>query len=212
MKQTKEESAFRDTRVPTFSEKAREYAKELSQNAAVHARRGYLRYLWSVFRRGTPYTLFHRISTRFSPVLFMARVLRIAWRVLLIAERSALLLLLVGIFLALAPVFLLLLIMFVCVMLVAHRRADHRYDSLFCGQRVVAVFSLSDGMYPKGLCCELSRDYTVLVVGELPKEQTLSLFSPTLLLAPRCLYVREHYFFHLRRTLLRKAAFFAAVY
>lgn len=212
MREVDENSAFQDTRVPDFDKKARNYALELGKNAAAYARGGYLGYVFAVFRHGTPYTLFRRLVARFSSVLFLARALRIALRVLLIAERSALLLLLLGLLFLLFPVFLVLSVLFAVITRVAQYRADRLYAHLFAEQRVVALFPVAGKVCTELFARDLSREYMLLIVGEFPQGVSLSPFSSARLMLPRCLCVREHYFFHLRRTLLRKSTFFAQIY
>ena len=212
MRKTEAKNRIHDTRVGTFSEKSEENLSEIAKNAAAHTHRGYLSYLFAVFRHGTPYALLYRITAAFSPALLILRALRIAWRILLLVERSALLLLLLGVLLFLLPLLVFLLLLYALFVRIAHRRTDRRCARLFTDQRVVALFSVSDTGYTERLCRALSRSYTVMLVGEWPQGARPSLLSCVLPLSSRCFYVREHYFFHLRRTLLRKSAFFAEIY
>ncbi len=207
---------FQNTRVSTFFEKTTSLAVAQGENAVAHAARRYGGYLWSVFRRGTPYLFFQRLFSAFSPAFLIARVLRMAVRVLLFVERSAHLLLLLLVLLLLAPLLLLVFLGFSYAAYHARRRANRRFAGLFRGRRVVAFFPQKSTPYAATLYQELARTYTVLVVSDFrehaPGEEPLHPIAAALPLFENCLYLREHYYFYLRRTLLREAVFFATIY
>ncbi len=207
---------FQNTRPPAFFEKTQKNAALAAEAAAHHRTRGYIGYLWSLFRRGTPYALIHRLSAVFSPAFFTVRLIRIFFRVLLFIEKSAHLLLLAALLLLLAPLFLLVFLAFSYAARHARRRANRRFGTLFRGRRVIAFFPSQNTPFAEALYRDLSKNYTVLIVSDFaenaPSSARLHPIAAALPIGENCLYLREHYYFYLRRTLLREAAFFAAIY
>ena len=169
-----------------------------AESASLHALPSYGRFLMRVLRASRSYALYARARSVFSPTLWVVRVLRWTHRLLLIVETSALLLLAAALFLMLLPVLAVLLLSFAYAAVRERRRMNRRLAACLVGQRVLVLF---ENAAP---AASLAGRYTVLVVGDkLPLRHPAAVACA---IGKNVLQVREHYYFYLRRTLLKRAA------
>lgn len=222
----KESVAARMRRIFGFRQQDRESGEEevdvtarLSaggRNAELHDSRSYPSYLLQTFRNGTPYALYRRARGIFGPAFFIGRVARIALRIFAILQTSATLLL-AGIFLLLLlPVVALLTLAYAYAAARDRRRCNRRYAALIADRRVLIFFPSLYHNFCDRQAGELSQKYTVLLVTDAPQEYLAGKKMPLSCAARQradgVLVVREHYYFHLRKTLLLRAAFCAQIY
>lgn len=208
--------SFHDTRVRPNAKKTGETVlKDNAQTAAFHEGHSYLSYLWQIFRRGTPYLLFRRARAFFYPALFLGRLFRIAKIVFRTVEASAVLLLALTLFFILFPPLLLLVLALLLLTAIENRQADRRFARLFEEKNVLAFFRTEPSPFFLSLAASLADKYTVLIVTDLPHAFFDGRSGRGILAARQIgdgvLAVREQYFFHLRRRLLKNAARFVAI-
>ena len=184
--------------------------------AELHTARGYVAFLRRAFPHTGTYTLFRRLRAVFAPTLWIGRALRFLFRVVTILETGTFVLLLSLLFLLLLPVLFLLAAAFVFRAARERRRENTRLAPFFRGARVLSFFPAERTPFADAAWASLSGRYTVLVVTDFFSEfadgEGISLLRPAFLRADGVLLVREHYYFYLRRTLLRESAFFAAIF
>ena len=176
----------------------RERLAAAARNAAVHALPSYYRFALKALKGSPPYAVYERLRSVFSPAFWLARVLRIARRVFLIIEASAFLVFAAAFLLLTLPVLLLLALAFANAVIHERRRMNRRLAASVTGQRVMVFFG-GAGHMAVG-----TAGYTVLLVTD-----ALPLRHPAAVAYRRAdgvIMVREHYFFYLRRTLLRTTA------
>lgn len=189
-------------------------ARELSATADATVCTGYFRYLLTVFRGTSPYALWQRARAAFAPAVFLSRCFRILRWIFRIVEASALFLFASVLFLLITPFLLALALAFVAAAALAIRRADRALAPLICARRVLVLFSWGNR---KGAFAAFAGEYAVLAVTPLfssPDTGTgrFSIFSAAKVGRDGVILVREYYYFHLAKTLLREAAFCARVY
>lgn len=192
---------------------AERLAADLRERAQASAQRGYAAYLVALFRRTSPYALWRRARTAFAPAIFLSRALRILRITLRILEASALFLFAAALLLFITPFLLLALLLSVLHATLTARRTDRRLAPFLEGQRVLVLFSATAAEAPARALTALSAEYTVLVVLPLfgGAGKRLSLLSA----ARReggVILLREHYYFHISRHLLTRAAFLARIW
>ena len=190
---------------------------ELGQTRAeLHAAHGYASFLHLAFFHTNTYSLFRRFRTVFAPTLWIGRVLRFLYRAVMILETGTFLLLLSFLLFLFLPMFTLLAAAFVFRAARQRRRENVRLGPLFRGARVLSFFPSERTPFSDAAWADLAKHYTVLLVTDFFSEfsgtQGISPLRPALLRADGVLLVREHYYFYLRRTLLRETAFFAAIF
>ncbi len=192
------------------------FLSEVAEQSKLYSASDYCRYIANMFRGGNLYARWRRIQTVFLPALWISRALRIAWRVFSIIETSAFLLLAVALVLFILPFALILSLAFAARAAYDRRRANRLYASLFCGRRVLAFFPQGESAFLERMAASLAGEYTVLMVDQLPSRgkdgKRIPITCAALRRADGVLLVRGHYYFHLRRTLLREAEFFAAIF
>ena len=170
----------------------------VKEAAALHTLPSYTRFLFGVLRAGRPYVLYARLRNFFLPTVWVMRALRIARRVLLLIETSAVLLLAAAILLALLPVALIFGFSLLVAVLRERRRTSRVLAPQLTEHRVVVLFENSSA------ALSFLSSYIVLVVtDDLP---TRSLAAVAFRSSNGVLFVRTHYYFHLRRTLLQRSA------
>ena len=175
-----------------------------ADNAVAHALPSYRRYLIKTLKSSQPYALYARARTVFRPTLWIARALRILRRAFLIIETSALLLFAAACLLLILPPVLLVGLAVFHAALRERRRMNRRLASRISGCHVTIFFA---GNASVSL---LPWQGTVLCVTDvLPMRHPAAVACMT---ANGVLYVREHYFFYLRRTLLPFAKRVAVVF
>jgi hypothetical protein len=174
-----------------------ERVKQATASAAAHALPSYLRFLIRVWKGSTRYALYERLRTVFLPTIWIARVLRIARIVLIVIEASALALLSAALFLVVFPVFAMLSLGILHAALRERGRMNRRLAPFVVDRHVLILFGERSRVLQ-------DASHTVLVVcDQLPTRQPAAVACR---MADGVTLVREHYFFYLRRTLLRKAA------
>ena len=187
-----------------------------SRNAELHDSRSYPSYLLQMFRNGTPYALYRRARGIFGPAFFIGRVARIAIRIFAILQTSATLLLAGAFLLLLLPAVALLTLAYAYAAARDRRRCNRRYAALIADRRVLIFFPSLYHNFCDRQAGELSQKYTVLLVTDAPQEYLAGKKMPLSCAARQradgVLVVREHYYFHLRKTLLLRAAFCAQIY
>lgn len=170
----------------------------VQEATALHALPSYGHFLGRLLRTSRPYTAYTRIRTLFSPTLWLWRLFRLANRLLVLVETGAMLILALAFLLLLLPPAGLLALAFFCAVRREMRRADRRLAAAIAGRHVVILFAenASAAIFPPF--------YTVLVVSSrLPCRSPVRVALRT---SAGAILVREHYFFHLRRSLLSQAA------
>lgn len=186
------------------------------RRAELHAAHGYFSFLYHAFPHTSTYMLFRRFHAVFAPTLWIGRVLRFLFRAVTVLETGTFLLLLSVLFLLLLPVLLLLATAFAFRAARERRRENTRLAPLFRGARVLSFFPAQRTPFAEGAWASLAERYTVVLVTDFFSEfaggQGISPLRPAFLRADGVLLVREHYYFYLRRTLLRESAFFAAIF
>ena len=187
-----------------------------AEQSKMYSAKDYGRYILDLLRGGNLYARWRRIQAAFLPALWISRAVRIAWRVFSFVETSAFLLLAVAIVLLALPIAALLSLAFASAAAHDRRRANRRYAHLFRGRRVLAFFPQGERDFFDRAISSLSGEYTVLLVGNIPAKgmdgKRIPLTRAAVCRADGVLLVRGHYYFHLRRTLLREAVFFAAIF
>ena len=187
-----------------------------SLRAHTHAAKGYFDFLRRSLRATDSFAVYRRIRAVFAPTLWIGRALRVAWRILSVVETGTFLLLLTLLFLLLLPFLLVLSLSFLCVALLWRRRENTRLSARLCGARVLVFFPKERTDFFDRACAALAADYTVLIVTDFLSEFACGAkISPLHAAVHRkdgVLIVREHYYFYLRKTLLRESALFAAIF
>lgn len=175
-----------------------------AESAAAHALPSYRRFVIRALKGSTPYALYERLRSAFLPTIWIARVLRIARRVLLVIETSAFLILAAALLILVLPIFLLLALSFFNAALRERRRMNRRLAPRLIGGRVLVCFGSGAPV------AALAAKYTVIVVtDQLPLRHPSTVACCT---HSGLIFVREHYFFYLRRTLLPRASRVALIF
>lgn len=207
---------FRDTRPSQEAEKTpHAMHRAAARNATLHEARTYFGFLAEHFRRGTPYALYRRIRAFVYPAILIGRIFRIASYVFLVIRASAVLILTVTVLAVLLPPLLLWLL--VTALLALHDRlaCDRRFAHLIDGRRVLVFLACEAGGFADRAAAGLAQNYTVLLVSDFPSDYLggarLPTFSAARLRGDGALILREHYYFHLRRRIADRAAFFAVI-
>lgn len=167
------------------------------ETARLHDLPSYGHFLRHLLHTSCPYATYTRFRSLFSPTLWLWRLFRWANRLLLLVGTSALLILAAAVLLLLLPLACLLSLAFWCATQYEQRRTDRSLETVLAGRHVVVLFAdqATAALFPPF--------YTVLVVSH-----RLPCRSPFRVAARErsgCIRIREHYFFHLRRTILPQA-------
>ena len=176
----------------------------------------YFSFLKKEIKGGTPYATWKRVQETFAPALWIGRAIRIFYYVFRVVEASALFLLASALVLALLPPVLILSMAFSYAAAGERRRANCRFAHLFRGKHVLAFAGTQNTPYFNRMLASLADEYTVLLVGDAASphfdRKTMPLVRAAYRRQDGVLLVRAPYYFYLRRTLLREADFFAAIF
>ncbi|MBQ8174949.1 MAG: hypothetical protein IJ009_06045 [Clostridia bacterium] len=189
---------------------------ERSSRAQTHAARSYADFLHRSLQKTNAFAVWRRIRAVFAPTLWIGRAVRVMWRVFTFLETGTFLLLLALLFLLLLPVLAVLALAFAVAAMEFRRRENVRLAPRLCGARVLAFFPAERTDFTDRALADLVERYTVLLVTDFPSEfaqgESVSPLHAAVHRSDGVLLVREHYYFYLRRTLLRESAFFAAIF
>lgn len=190
--------------------------REQTNQAKILSAENYFSFLKNEIKEGTPYATWKRVQETFAPALWLGRAVRIFYYIFRAVEASALFLLAVALVFALLPPVLILSLAFSYAAAGERRRANRRYASLFRGRRVLAFTRTQSTPYFDRMLASLTGEYTVLLVGDAASphfdRKTMPLVRAAHLRQDGVLLVRTPHYFYLRRTLLREADFFAAIF
>ena len=190
--------------------------REQAKQAEAMSAKNYFAFLKKEIKGGTPYATWKRAQETFAPALWLGRAVRIFYYIFRAVEASALFLLAAALVLVLLPPVLILSLAFSYASAGERRRANRRFAPLFRGKRVLAFAQTQSTPYFNRMLASLADEYTVLLVGDATSPHFDRKTMPLVRAAHRrqdgVLLVRAPYYFYLRRTLLREADFFAAIF
>ncbi len=190
--------------------------REQTEWAKMLSAKSYFSFLKNGVKTGTPYAIWKRMQETFAPALWLGRAVRIFYYVFRVLEASALFVLAAALVLILLPPVLILSLAFSYAAAGDRRRANRRFAPLFRGKRVLAFAQSQGTPYFDRMLASLAEEYTVLLVGDASSthfdRKTMPLVRAAHLRQDGVLLVRAPYYFYLRRTLLREADFFAAIF